>query len=67
MGRLSLFFCIAIATTLHAQRQEERPMGWIQSAEAGATITARGASTAIASQPGDFLFTGDRLDGSKGK
>ena len=41
-------------------------MGWIQSAETGATITARGASTAIAAQPGDFLFSGDRLDGSKG-
>jgi hypothetical protein len=66
MGRLSLFFCLAVVTTLHAQRQEERSLGWIQSAETGATITASGASTAIAAQPGDFLFSGDRLDGSKG-
>ncbi len=66
MGRLSLFFCLAVTTTLHAQRQEERSLGWIQSAETGATITASGASTAIAAQPGDFLFSGDRLDGSHG-
>ena len=54
-------------TNLVAQRQEERPLGWIQSAAGGATITPLGVATAIAAQPGDVLFTGDRIDGSRGK
>jgi tetratricopeptide (TPR) repeat protein len=40
---------------------EEAPVGWIDAADQGATLTPRGARTVLPVQPGDFLFTGDTL------
>ena len=72
LGGISLLtICFAISVSALPAQDEERAVGWIRSveirpADKRAKITQRGTRSALDAQPGEFLFSGDKLDSGEG-